>query len=78
MKQVLLYSPCVKDISAQAKPVRKSRQISKNVIVIALNGQVSYPVFFEADEGSDIGHRSSVDLDDMTDEAFRNWLRQQN
>jgi len=78
MKQVLLRSLSVGCVLAQGKQATQRTQTPKSVIVITPNEQVSYPVFFEVDEGSDTGRRSSVDPDDMTNEAFWNWVRQQN
>lgn len=78
MKQVLLRSSSAEKVLAQAKQAASGTRVSKNVIVITSNGQFSYPVYFEVDEGIDYKSRRGVDPDDMTNDAFWRWLRQQN
>ncbi|MBR3675823.1 MAG: hypothetical protein IKN71_01655 [Alphaproteobacteria bacterium] len=78
MKQVLLRSSSAKNILARAKQAAPGIRVSKNVILITSNGQFSYPVYFEVDEGFEHRRRSGVDLDDMTNEAFWRWWRQRN
>lgn len=78
MKQVLLCSPSVSNVLAQAKQAARGTRVLKSVVVIMLNEQMAFPVYCEADGDFGTGSSNSVDPDDLTDEAFWRWLRQQN
>lgn len=66
------------DILKQVKQATYGTRVLKNVILITSNGQFSYPVYFEVDEGFNQESRRGVDPDEMTNDAFWRWLRQQN
>lgn len=78
MTQVLLCTLSAGNILAQVKQASHGTRVSKNVILITSNGQLSYPVYLEVDEGFDTGRRRGVDPDEMTNDTFWRWLRQRN